>query len=194
MSMHLIGLAGQEGVGKTSVSLLLLKLLPRYHRASFGDLVKQAVGARFRLRTETLYQDLDEFIELTEERAREGLPEGMPVRRLLEWFEHEVMGAQNPNHWVMLMDKWLRLCEEKKIPGMIIDDVAFPNEANLIKRRRGLLVKLEPYPDYGSPMTLPQGRNRGDLATYKGFNLIFSPAHGEASLENVAKAIAMRIE
>ena len=190
MKINIIGLAGQRGVGKTSVSLLLLKFFPGYHRASFGDFVRQEVGAKFQVRMETLYQNLDEYIELNEERERAGMPSSMTASRLVEWYEREVMKPKNPNHWVMLMEKWLKLCQERNIPGMIIDDINSPNEANLVKRGRGLLVKLEPYPNYTPPVQEPHERDGAELSGYKGFHYVFSPEYGEGALENVAKSIA----
>ena len=190
MKINIIGLAGQEGVGKTAVSLLLLKFFPAYHRASFGDLVRQEVGAKFQVRMETLYHNLDDYIELNEERERAGMPLGMAANRLVEWYEQEVIRPRNPNHWVMLMEKWLKLCQERSVLGMIIDDISFPNEANLVKRRRGLLVKLEPYPDYTPPVEESPKRDGAGLSGYKGFDCVFSPEYGESALEDVAKKIA----
>lgn len=192
MQMNLIGLSGQQGVGKTSVSLLLLKYFPRYHRASFGDFVRQEIGAEFQVRMETLYRNLDDVIELNEERERAGMLESMTASRLVKWYEHEVVRPKNPNHWVMLMEKWLQLCEEKNIPGMVIDDIGFSNEANLIKRWRGLLVNLEPYPGYEPPAEASQRQSAEELAAYRGFHCVFSPQYGEGHLEDVAQAIARR--
>ena len=192
MKIKIIGLAGQRGVGKTAVSLLLLKFFPAYHRASFGDLVRQEVGAKFQVRMETLYHNLDDYIDLNEERERAGMPQGMAANRLVEWYAQEVIQPKNPNHWVMVMGKWLKLCQERNVPGMIIDDISFPNEANLVKRRRGLLVKLEPYAGYTPPLGDSSQRDGAELSGYKGFHCIFSPEYGEDALENVTKTIAER--
>lgn len=190
MKINIIGLAGQRGVGKTAVSLLLLKFFPAYHRASFGDLVRQEVGAKFQVRMETLYHNLDDYIDLNEERERAGMPQGMAANRLVEWYAQEIIQPKNPNHWVMVMGKWLKLCQERNVPGMIIDDISFPNEANLVKRRRGLLVKLEPYAGYTPPLGDSSQRDGAELSGYKGFHCIFSPEYGEGALEDLAKTIA----
>lgn len=186
--MQLIGLAGGPGVGKTTLSLMLLDAFPGYHRTAFGDLIKQEVGARFHIRTESFYQPQDELIEMNELREKAGMPEAMPVSRLLEWYGQRVM-TRNKNHWVMVMEKWLKLCDERRILGMIIDDVQSPHEANLVKRRRGLLVRIDPYPGLA-----PEGEEQayaGALAGYRGFDAVFSPAYGEGELAKVAQAIRL---
>lgn len=173
---------------------MLLASCAGYHRASFADMVKQAVASRFAIRVEDLYRDEDKLIPSTEERARAGMPGPMTVRQLVHWYGVDIVMKRHNNHWVIGMDKCLKLVASKGVPGVIIDDVCFPNEANLVKRWHGFLFRLEPYPGYMAPPAVENSPVESALDKYRGFDAVYQPEYGEAGLRTVAELILHRLK
>jgi len=62
---------------------------------------------------------------------------GMTYGQFLQWFGTDVVRAKNP-------DAWVDMAIESAIddPCCIFDDVRFPNEANAIRSRGGVVIKL----------------------------------------------------
>jgi hypothetical protein len=83
------------------------------------------------------------------------------------------------------MAEHLRLAQDK-VAGIVIDDVRFPNEGNLVQGMHGLLVRIEPYPGY-----TPQSNHVSETAMdgYKAFMLTLRPAFGEEHLRRAAEDV-----
>ena len=64
------------------------------------------------------------------------------VRRILQWWGTEYRRAQDPDYWTKA---WGRKVEQFDLARMhvLVDDVRFINELNVIKEHGGLIVKIE---------------------------------------------------
>ena len=64
------------------------------------------------------------------------------VRRILQWWGTEYRRAQDPDYWTKA---WGRKISEYNVMQMyvLVDDVRFMNELNVIKEHGGLIVKIE---------------------------------------------------
>ena len=64
------------------------------------------------------------------------------VRRLLQWWGTEYRRAQDPDYWTKA---WGRKIEQYELSRrhVLVDDVRFMNELNVIRAHGGLIVKIE---------------------------------------------------
>ncbi len=64
------------------------------------------------------------------------------VRRILQWWGTEYRRAQDPDYWTKA---WGRKVEQFELAHMhvLVDDVRFMNELNVIREHGGLIVKIE---------------------------------------------------
>lgn len=64
------------------------------------------------------------------------------VRRILQWWGTEYRRAQDPDYWTKA---WGRKIEQLDLKGtlVLVDDVRFMNELNVIREHDGLIVKIE---------------------------------------------------
>ena len=155
--MKIIGISGKIGSGKTSLTQHLLKHLDStWVRIAYGDLLKIEVSSRFNFILEYCYDSRKNncvpvpAITYTEKGAYDVPDFPYPtVRRLLQWWGTEVRRTEDPDYWVKAMREVLDRCRaSKQHAGVIVDDVRFPNEAELIKEQGGLLVRLDTYPGW----------------------------------------------
>jgi hypothetical protein len=180
--MQLIGISGKIGVGKSSVANFLLDHLPGWHKAAFAGLLKTEIAKKYGFDLRLCYDEAGKASLIT-------LPDGSrkTVRELLQWYGTDVVRAKDPHYWVSTMERHLRFAPPV-IPGHIIDDVRFPDEANFVRRNRGLLVRINPYPDYTSPLGADHASETA-LDSYKGFSMVLSPEFGVKHLEAAAAEI-----
>lgn len=64
------------------------------------------------------------------------------VRRILQWWGTEYRRAEDPDYWTKA---WGRKVEQLDLDHLhvLIDDVRFINELNVVKQHNGLIVKIE---------------------------------------------------
>jgi hypothetical protein len=178
--MDIIGISGKFGVGKTTIANYIVDMLDGWQTASFADLIKQETAREFQFDPRLAY-------------SKEGketlihLPDGncMTIRDLLQWYGTDVVRAKDPDYWVRAMVKHLAFIRNV-IPGIVIDDVRFPNEANRVRVQKGLLVQIAPYPGY-----IPSSEHISETAldNYLGFALVIRPDFGEEHLRKAAEEI-----
>ncbi|ADC73170.1 conserved hypothetical protein (plasmid) [Thioalkalivibrio sp. K90mix] len=128
-SIPLIGISGPARSGKDATASILVAR--GFERIAFADPVKAAVGA--------LFPDVDHY----EDKERV-IPEiGKSSRELqqtlgTEWGRHMV----HPNLWLILADRAIEAAFAAGKPGVVISDVRFDNEAEFVRNRGGLVVRL----------------------------------------------------
>ena len=158
--MNLIGFGYKLGVGKTTCA----DFLKDYTKLSFASGVKEEVsdflthlGVQFR--RENLYgtqKDKDEMFFVDIPRwchmtpiglftpAKELLGHSKPghvsltYRQLLQAWGTEYRRRQDPDYWVKRLEKKLRGLER-----VVIDDVRFPNEVEMIQRLGGKVIRID---------------------------------------------------
>ena len=80
----------------------------------------------------TEHQAIQDSVEMT----------AVTVRRLLQWWGTEYRRAQDPDYWTKA---WGRKVEQYDLSRshVLVDDVRFLNELNVIRAHGGLIVKIE---------------------------------------------------
>lgn len=77
--------------------------------------------------------------EITAIRETIGLPLKFAYRRLQQFIGTEIFRSRDPDFWVKLAEDYLNSIRADYV---IIGDVRFPNEASLIKKHNGILIKV----------------------------------------------------
>ncbi len=164
----IIGFAGKAASGKTTAAGMLLAgqpdkivvlpmaLMLREEVANFIRLV----GAEAQVRL--VYGDQQDKVRvfyLAEDRALEQCPEwrgfislnrdiqdrpgfsAVTVRRILQWWGTEYRRAQNPDYWTAA---WAKKLQEYDLSQthVVVDDVRFVNELEVIKQHGGRFVRI----------------------------------------------------
>jgi hypothetical protein len=178
--MRIIGLSGKIGVGKTTIAQYIIELLKGWQIASFADLIKQEAARKYDFDPALAYSKAgkETVIKLSDGSRK-------TVRELLQHYGTDVVRAGDRDRWVRVMERNLMIARGK-IPGVIIDDVRFPNEALMVRRRAGLLVRIEPYPGYIAPSS---HISETALDKWRGFMLTLRPEFGAEPLRFAATEI-----
>lgn len=134
--MKLIAFTGPKYSGKTTAADTLMKLVQYPHKMSFAYPIKQALLAMGFTREEILQGDKEEPIS----------PFGASCRRLCQTLGTD--WGRNMVHkdiWLMLFARQFVIQERSGTQLIVIDDVRFDNEADMIKSLGGIIIKLEPH-------------------------------------------------
>lgn len=176
----ILGISGKIGTGKSTLADCLVKKAiidnnRHYVRTSFGNLLKCEVSEKFNIPLHLCFTQEGKKTLITHPE----LPGGkMVLREILQWWGTDIRRAEDPDYWVKKMDGIIG----KNSPSTLffIDDVRFPNEAELT-RVDNLLARLEPYPGW-EPGPYANHESEVALDDYDKFSYIFSPAFNELSL------------
>ena len=128
----LIGLSGKMGVGKDYIAHnILMPYLEKKNiktlMIAFADQIKVNTSVKHNINLFDMYDTKNENI-----------------RRLLQ-----KEGTENgrdkygDNIWINYVDKWTDIYSKRGIQAFIIMDVRFKNEADYIKSKNGLLIRIE---------------------------------------------------
>lgn len=133
----LIGISGKKFSGKSTIATLLHNATG-YEVVSFADKLKDITC----ILSGCTRKDLEDY-EFKEKRCVPpylvpycGNAEKPTFRAFLQHFGSEVMRGVNDSIWI---DSTLLNCDE----NAIISDVRFPNEADAIRKRGGIIIKVE---------------------------------------------------
>lgn len=181
----LLGLAGHANAGKDTVAQLI-SIHAGAARFAFSDGLYQEVGRAFgvsiagvlamRSTKDTpmdclaLYRCMSPgFVEALPDHIRAEPYKARSPRNIMQWWSTEYRRAQNPAYWVAaaqqtILGLWTQASPP---PGIVVTDVRFPNEAELIRNLGGFIWKVErpgssPVPT--GHISEAQGEFRQDLA------------------------------
>ena len=143
--MHLIGLTGPAGSGKSTVARLLVE---QYHcvPVAFADGFKVPAVALDGLAREQVFGPL---------------PKNPVTRNLLQ-----VRGTEQgrdvfgPDVWVRHVDAYLYRLAQMGVARVVIDDVRFPNEADFVHHQAGVVWQLR---GRGDPLTPENAAHRSEI-------------------------------
>lgn len=200
---RIIGLSGKIGSGKTTIANLLLEKFNEYERIAFGDILKREASKTYNFPLEWVYSEegKNEIININpcEQKSLYDilknaffppknilgqLPRSnMNVREILQWHGTEFRRAQDPNYWVSQMRIFI-----KNNPWVIIDDVRFENEADLVKELGGVVIRINPHDKWLSG-DFSGHRSETSLDNYDQFDLkvtqlIDNPNHATDLITN----------
>lgn len=141
----LLGLCGYAGCGKDTAAQVLIDEF-HFQRVAFADPIKQALLALdpYVPGEDGSFVRLSDFSEGQEWSAVKEDPE---VRRLMQIIGTEVgRNLFDPDIWVKLAEA--KLASTLSVGHTVVTDVRFPNEARLIRKQGGQLVRIT-RPDFG---------------------------------------------
>lgn len=184
--MQVVGLSGKIGTGKTQVANLLVSSFPVGYalRVAFGDLLKQEVAEVFGFDKRLCYDQRakNEFIVPTL-----GFPAcpatSMVLRELLQWYGTEYRRKQDPRYWVKAMDTRIAEIRVLGVAVLVVDDVRFPDEAELILKQPGAVYRLQPYLGW-KPGSHANHSSETALDNFTRFTAWLHPEYGQ--LDSVA--------
>lgn len=123
--MRWVGITGKAGAGKDYLASQLIDTHPAFVRMSFASALREEIE-------EVLGVDIPELYKK---------PTHPDVRRLLQWWGTDFRRAEDPDYWVKRAEEKARsAAAQGLIP--VFTDVRFPNEADMIVRNGGLIVRV----------------------------------------------------
>ena len=149
----LIGISGKMGVGKDTLGNILCDLEPAYEVKRFADKLKMIASLLSGISVERFEsQDFKQF-NMPSVWNRHKSPTTaygdqrikMTVREFLQKLGTEAMRDNlHEDVWVnaLFADYKERYFGSKSMPNWVITDVRFPNEANAIINRGGIMVRI----------------------------------------------------
>lgn len=134
MKSLLIGLTGHMGCGKSVVAEHLHSTLGFHPPLAFADPLKDMLCA--------MLQENRASLEKLK-RSNEPFVGDVTVRRALQTLGTEWGRQLHPDLWVLLMERSLRkIAQWQDVPGIVIADVRFENEAHFIREHGGVVVHI----------------------------------------------------
>lgn len=128
--MKLVGIIGKKGSGKSECSKVLIGKYD-FQKLSFAQKLKETVSDLFDIPLELLYDP--KFKETYDYRW------GKTYREIMQLFGTEVGRCIYSDIWIYHTEKKIL---QEAFKNFVIDDVRFKNEAALIKKYKGLLIRV----------------------------------------------------
>jgi hypothetical protein len=128
--IHLIGISGKIGSGKSTLSELFLQRWPEFKRASFAEALRQVLG---------ILLDMP-VSEMRTQQQKNAVPEGCSetVGELLQRYGDGLRQIESVV-WVRALFRHF----DPEQSYWIIDDMRYRNEADRIRQAGGLLIRLD---------------------------------------------------
>jgi len=178
----IIGISAKIGCGKTFLTNFFLEEYPEYIKLGFGDVLKQECSETYGYPLEWNYTEEGkvEIITLIGHHV-----DGMTVREILQWHGTEYRRAEDETYWLRKMidilgfkNQFSGLFDKHTTINIVIDDVRFINEANFVKYYGGILIRINPYPEWKSGL-YANHRSETELDNFEDWDLVLSPAFGK---------------
>jgi hypothetical protein len=146
--MRVVGFSGKIGTGKSKAAeILVLSYLPGVAiRVAFGDLLKAEVADAFGFPRGMCYDQRAKHSFMVPTFQFPGAPKPkMALRELLQWYGTEYRRKQDPGYWVRAMELEIARLRGLGYGLVVIDDVRFEDEAEMVLAHGGFLYRLQPY-------------------------------------------------
>ena len=147
---NIIGLVGFQGSGKDTVGHIIKELYPGYTTTSFAKPIKSALSSMFGWQAKLLEGTTEEsrvWRETQDSYWTEKLGKPITPRLMMREFGTELIRNQ------FSQDFWTNRCElflQDSKKSVVVTDVRFVNEIEMIKRLGGKIVwvRRDPLPNY----------------------------------------------
>jgi hypothetical protein len=141
--MALIGICGRKNTGKTTAAKYLCNKLSNTVEVSFSDPIKDICGIVFGWNKEQLNSTSNkDWKEQVDKSA--SLIHGQPIvpRKVMQLIGTDMFRKQfSEDCWINIARERVRSLREQGF-NVIISDVRFQNEADMIKSSNGIIIKL----------------------------------------------------
>lgn len=183
--MIVIGISGKIGSGKDTVAYQIIENFKekKFKNKKFAFYVKKIVSMMTGISINDIFnRDIKEkYLD----------DWGMTVGEMFQIFGTDaVRDNLHINAWI------LTLFANSKNENIVISDVRFKNEADFVKEKGGILIRLE-----GDPKKLRQHETRNllhesetDLDDYEGFDIIWKNKPPISNLKHLMKLIEDKID
>lgn len=185
----IIGISGKIGSGKDTFADLFITYMKHKHGIVFEN-------KKFAYNLKKIVSVLT-GVSMEDVLSREGklkyLPEwGMTIGEMQQKIGTEAIRNNiHQNAWVLSLFGTYKENEDY----WIITDVRFKNEANIIKEKGGIIIRLN-----GDPLNSKSGDNRNmvhqseiDLDDYDGFDYVYDNIPPISNLENFVKEVVTKL-
>lgn len=130
--MFLIGLSGKMGCGKDYIAnkYIIPYLESKGHKTmvwSFADQIKVNVMVKYNISYNNVYVEKSDFTRTLLQ--KEGTE-----------FGREKQGKEI---WIRYLDAWTEILKNKNVDTLIITDVRFQNEIEYIKKKNGIVIRID---------------------------------------------------
>lgn len=126
----LIGLVGHKGSGKNLSADFICAAFPQFHQDAFANTLKEVCAAIFGLTEQEMHDPA------TKEQRLERYPFQSP-REIMQKMGTEAVRSNWPEAWIEAISRRIKM-----YPNIVITDVRFSNEAEMIRERGGKLVRI----------------------------------------------------
>ncbi len=176
---RIIGLSGKIGTGKSTLADLLSRHLPGWLRMSFAGVLKAECAHVFGYPEEWGYSEDGKAMEISAPHDLLpwlGTDKGViTVREALQLYG-DFQRSHEPDYFVTRLAQAVDSLPDD-CPGVLVDDVRFPNEAEMV-RERGMLVRVMVYQGW-QPGAHAGHRSETALDDYPDFHVIVHPCFGQ---------------
>jgi len=155
--MFYLGFSGKIGTGKSTLTQYLITLLDRHDNM---NVLKTSFGSILRKEVSTCY-DIPYYVCASQEaKAKEFHVSHLPdylrspewgqtatLRQILQFYGTDVTRKNDPDYWVKALDNAVNEADKNSTKGIdivIVDDIRFPNEKQLIESN-GICMRIQPY-------------------------------------------------
>lgn len=154
MERVIVGFTGRAGAGKdTAADVIMATAYGNWKRYSFAGPLKDASSILFNFTHEQLYDPKEK--EVIDDRW------GKSPRQILQWLGTDVLRAHITEDF---FTEHMKQRIEKTEKSIVITDIRFDNEAELVKSMGGIVIKIERSEAEGS------GTKHSEHATEKGIS------------------------
>jgi hypothetical protein len=124
-----VGICGRAGAGKDHLLQEMRELDRRFTRVSFAD---------------QLREEIDSFLRPADGELFWRKPYPPEIRGLLQWWGTNLRREDDSEYWVKRAEQQAK---EMQFTFPVFTDVRFPNEANMIRRNGGIIVRVMAPPE-----------------------------------------------
>jgi len=207
----IIGFAGKAASGKTTAARDLMELQDNIVILPMAVVLRQEVENFIRQvgaedKVPLVYGDQDDKVRVfyvDEQKAQQLCPvwagfvtmnpdiqdrpgqTAVTVRRILQWWGTEYRRAQDPDYWTKAWEKKLQEYDLRNT-HIIVDDVRFVNELNIIEKQGGTFIKIE-RPGFNGANN---HSSENSLDHYDNWNLVIA---NDGSLEEFKRQVKVQI-
>jgi len=136
--MVLIGICGQKGVGKDTLADYVIENY-KFTQYAFAYPLKKLIKELFDLSDEQLYGSLKETIDIRWNTTPRKLMQYIGTELFRNQLKNLIPELNFDNLWIRKFDDWY----SKQTGNIVVADVRFTDEMDVIKKNGGIIIKID---------------------------------------------------